>query len=49
MTDWSNYGEIPKSIIERGIDVLALNRTSEQKMQSVIQSVFGKKNNMCCM
>lgn len=36
MTDWSNCGEIPKHIIEQGIDILALNSTSEQKMQSVI-------------
>lgn len=36
MTDWLNCGEIPKHIIEQGIDILALNSTSEQKMQSVI-------------
>lgn len=36
MTDWSNYGKIPKPIIEQRIDILALNSTSEQKMQSVI-------------
>lgn len=36
MTDWLNCGEIPKHIIKQGIDILALNSTSEQKMQSVI-------------